>query len=101
MATTTETSAGTTEEGEPPIDRSQRIGIRRGLNYFHQDGTAVTASSYSSRRNILVTGLSTGMLADRGRRYSVGIRLEPKDGKGNGRIDRSQRTDMRRGLPSR
>ena len=30
-------------------------------NYFHQNGAAVTASSYSSRRNLLVAGLSTGM----------------------------------------
>ena len=29
--------------------------------YFHQEGAAVTASSYSSRRNLLVAGLSTGM----------------------------------------
>ena len=43
-------------------------------NYFHQDGAAVTASSYSSRHNLLVAGLSMGMF---GRRYSVGIRLEP------------------------
>ena len=46
-------------------------------NYFHQDGAAVTASSYSSRHNVLVAGLSTGMF---GRRYSVGIRLEPSHG---------------------
>ena len=30
-------------------------------NYFHQDGAAVMASSYSSCRNLLVAGLSTGM----------------------------------------
>ena len=34
----------------------------------------VTASSYSSRQNLPMAGLSTGMF---GHRYSVGVRLEP------------------------
>ena len=43
-------------------------------NYFHQDGAVVTALSYSSRRNLLVAGLSTGMFVDTVSVYAWNLR---------------------------